>query len=268
MGLGQGSGWAPAGWTALISTAIICAYKVKEMYTTISAVWFNVIAMLATMMFVDDINQFLRAIEGMSTPKFTDKFIPLNLSVFPRREEREEDEQILNVSIPSPAPNFLVFMQIFMDPAKTIHLKAIYKKGMTWAALSNSAGILTRADRWLSFFFQLRPALTYALEAFCADPKWIEDKQHKIFYACLPKMGINRNILRRTRTLPHAFGGLGMFDLFIEILGRRLHFIWQWWGTDTNVGRVMYAAYEAFMKDHGLAEDVFSKDFEKFSQLT
>lgn len=305
MGLGQGSGWAPAAWTAL-STAIIAAYKVKEMYTTISAVWFNVIVTLAAMMFVDDMNQFLRAFEGMSEGDFIEftqraldiwgslvlatggylkpskchaHFVivyfrngrPVHRQVhppqpfsIPQKGGGRADIECLD---PKSSSKLLGF-HADLHGSGIDHLEAIYEKGMTWAALSNSAGFLTRADRWLSFFFQLRPSLTYALEAFCADPKWIEDKQHKIFYACLSKMGINRNILRRTRTLPHAFGGLGLFDLNIEILGRRLHFIRQWWGTDTNVGRIMHAAYESFMKDHGLAEDVFSKDFEKYGPLS
>ena len=305
MGLGQGSGWAPAGWTAL-STAIICAYKLKKMYTTITAVWFNVIVTLAAMMFVDDMNQFLRAVEGMSENDFIE-FIQRALDIWgslvlatggylkpskchaqlvmvnfrngrphhrqvplpqpfsiPQKGGRRAEIECLD---PESSSKLLGFHADLYGSGKD-HLESIYEKGMTWAALSNSAGFLTRADRWLSFFFQLKPALTYALEAFCADPKLIEDKQHKIFYACLSKMGINRNILRLTRTLPHAFGGLGMFDLVIETLGRRLHFIRQWWGTDTNVGRVLYAAYEAFMKDHGLAEDIFSKDFEKFGPLS
>ena len=59
-----------------------------------------------------------------------------------------------------------------------------------------------------------------------------------------------------------------MFDLVIETLGRRIHFIRQWWGTDTNVGRALYAAYEAFMKDHGLAGNVFYRDFEKLGPLS
>ena len=133
---------------------------------------------------------------------------------------------------------------------------------------SNTAGYLTRGDRWLSLFHQLYPSMTYAIEALCAQPKWIEDKRHKIFYASLSRLGVNRNIIRLARTLPYEFGGLGLVDLGIETLGRRLHFIRQWWGTDTNVGRILYAGYEAFMKGHGLAGNVFSRNFKTLRPLS
>ena len=257
-------------------------------------------------MFVDDMNQFLRAIAGMSEHDFIE-FIQRALDLWgslvlatggylkpskchaqfvivefrkgrpvykqvdlsqpfsiPQKEGRRAEIGCLD---PTSSSKLLGFHADLFGTGKD-HLKSIFEKGMLWATLSNSSGYLTRADRWLSFSFQLRPALTYALEAFCADPRWIEAKQHQIFYACLSRMGINKNILRLTRTLPHSFGGLGMFDLVIETLGRRIHFIRQWWGTDTNVGRALYAAYEAFMKDHGLAGNVFSRDFGKLGPLS
>ena len=305
MGLGQGSGWAPPGWSAL-STAVMCAYRVKEFYTTIAVAWFNLLVTVAAMMFVDDMNQFLRAMEGMNDDDFIE-FIQRALDLWghlvlatggylkpskchvqfvlvafrhgrpyyrqitleqpfsiPQKDGQRADIECLD---PAKSSRLLGFDADLFGSGKD-HVDALFEKGMTWAARSNTAGYLTRGDRWLSLFHQLYPSMTYAIEALCAQPKWIEDKQHKIFYASLSRLGVNRNIIRLARTLPYEFGGLGLFDLVIETLGRRLHFLRQWWGTDTNVGRILYAGYEAFMKGHGLAGNVFSRNFKKLRPLS
>jgi len=63
------------------------------------------------------------------------------------------------------------------------------------------------------------------------------------------------------------YQGLGMFDLNVDNLGLRIHFLRQHWGIPSPIGNILRQGYEAFLMDVGLNGNIFTRDFERLGQL-
>ena len=59
-----------------------------------------------------------------------------------------------------------------------------------------------------------------------------------------------------------------MFDLNIERLGRKVFFLRRHWNTPEVMGQMLKHAYEVFQVDVGLDGNVFTRNFERLSQLS
>ena len=80
-------------------------------------------------------------------------------------------------------------------------------------------------------------------------------------------MGVNRKMRREMRTLPKKYGGLGYFDLNIDNLGERFHFIARHWDLPTATGKTLRQAYETFRLSVGLGGNIFERDYSDLGKL-
>ena len=69
------------------------------------------------------------------------------------------------------------------------------------------------------------------------------------------------------RTLPKKYGGLGYFDLNIDNLGERFHFIARHWDLPTATGKTLRQAYETFRLSVGLGGNIFERDYSHLGKL-
>ena len=137
----------------------------------------------------------------------------------------------------------------------------ISDKGTVWTSRLNSDAHISKRDAWKSFFFQLQPSLSYSIVTVSADPKSLAKAQSDIFHDSLSRLGVNQKIDTSIRTLPHRYGGLGMFDLNILCAGAKLHFVRSFWNTFTPEGDHLCQSYETFLMDVGLGGNIFSRNY-------
>ena len=63
------------------------------------------------------------------------------------------------------------------------------------------------------------------------------------------------------------YGGLGYFNLNIDSLGDRFHFITCHWDLPTAAGQTLRHAYEIFRISVGLGGNIFERDFKHLGEL-
>ena len=69
------------------------------------------------------------------------------------------------------------------------------------------------------------------------------------------------------RTLLKKYGGLGYFDLNIDNLGERFHFIACHWDLPSATGKTLQQAYETFRLSVGLGGNIFERDYSHLGKL-
>ena len=69
------------------------------------------------------------------------------------------------------------------------------------------------------------------------------------------------------RTMTKKYGGLGYFDLNIDNLGDRFHFISCHWDLPSATGQTLRHAYETFRISVGLGGHIFERDFDHLGKL-
>ena len=72
---------------------------------------------------------------------------------------------------------------------------------------------------------------------------------------------------REMRTITKKYGGLGFFDLNMDNLGERFHFISSHWDLPTATGQTLRHAYEMFRISVGLGGNIFERDYIRFGKL-
>ena len=306
MGEGQGSGAAPPTWTT-ISTVMIRILKKYGFHSPIRGSWSDAALHILTILFVDDIDMLLAALQSQSNddflvmiqdaisewgrivmvtggylkqvkcqvalaivefvdgkPSLANKASLADITyTIPTKEGGAESIKVLG---PNDKVEALGITTDLVNSG-THHLAEIEKKTLDWISRLNSSRIITKAGAWLSFFHQLKPRILYAIDCLSAPPKDVDATMNRLYYRCLSKLGVNRNIRREARYLPKEWGGLGMFLLNIENLGARCLLILNHWGKQSEVGKALQTSYEVFRTDTGLGGNIFACNFDVLGHL-
>ena len=131
----------------------------------------------------------------------------------------------------------------------------------------NSSGYFNRTDVRQSLSSQFHPKLKWSIACFSYDPKKIDKALHRVYHQTMGIMGVSRKMNREMRTITKKYGGLGYFDLNIDNLGERFHFITSHWDLPTATGQTLRLAYEMFRISVGLGGDIFERDFSLLGDL-
>ena len=59
------------------------------------------------------------------------------------------------------------------------------------------------------------------------------------------------------------FQGLGMFNLNVDGLGARIHFLKHNWGLNTAAGHLLWHAFGVFQMEVGLDGNIFTRNYDK-----
>ena len=81
-------------------------------------------------------------------------------------------------------------------------------------------------------------------------------------------MGVNRHIKKCLRTLPQAFGGVGLLSMPVEHTISAINMLVQHLGTLTIVGKKMRASLEALQLEIGSTGNPLEMDFSIYGALT
>ena len=264
MGMGQGSGGSNPGCT-LTFAPLVAAYKKRDYHSNMTCAYSGLILSLAAIIYVDDTDLLLRSKKHHSHEEFFSfiqdalnfwgmlvlatggvlkqkksrvavalfKFSDgrarlLQPRAFPKLQFQIPQKGNTSVPIPTVGPDkdikSLGFTNDLRNSGKH-QVKQIEKMGKEWVTNMNTSRYLRRGDVRLSLSSQLRPKLNWSIACLSSDPKKLDETVHGFFYNSMSRMGCNRNMRREMRQLPKKYGGLGYFDLNIDNLGDRFHFI-------------------------------------------
>jgi hypothetical protein len=306
MGLVQGSGAAPAAWTA-ISTVMLAAYKFKGFGAHFMSGWSGVVLSIAALLNVDDTDLLHRYPEFISSEN--DFFQRVQTGTyywatllqatggnlkpekcywcllsyrFIRGEAKLKSLWEINqyhLRIPQPNSEEVVIQ--LKDPSKasevlgvwsspagsgTAHLDHMIAKGRKWGNCVLNSP-LQPAEVWQSFKTQALPSVKYGLIALMSTRQEVNDAFAAWYYSFLPALGVNRNITKEWRTLPTRYQGLGLPQMSQEKLAISLQYLQQHWGTTEPTGQSLHCVFELVQLEVGLAGNFLHHAYPVYGRL-
>ena len=116
------------------------------------------------------------------------------------------------------------------------HVTSMTANGEGWLDRLQAKPLPTK-DAWLSFFMQLYPGMSWGLPTVIMPPNKIEQEFQRLYYKCLPKLGVNWCITREWRMLSLRYLGFGMPNMAVNFLARNMFFYSEHLGLSGNRGR-------------------------------
>ena len=130
-----------------------------------------------------------------------------------------------------------------------------------------SKGHLPARYAWVSYKLKLWPGIRYGL-AIMATPLKVAKKLLSVYhFRMLSFLGVNRNIKKEWRTLPRAFGGIGLFSFPVEQTICCLNVLVQHFGVPSVLGKKFKASLEAMQLEAGLNVNPLTCPYKKYGSL-
>jgi hypothetical protein len=306
MGLIQGSGAAPAAWTA-ISTLMLAAYKSKGYGALFASAWSGVVLSIAALLYVDDTDllhtcptditteyeffsrvqtathywaTLLQATGGNLKPEkcywylLSYKFVQGRALLKPLREINH-----FQLKLPQPQSEDVIIQ--LKDPTEAsevlgvwtsltssgiTQLKHMISKGQKWGNRVLHSP-LQPAEVWHSFKTQALPSVKYGLLPLMSSRQEVDKTFSSWYYSLLPALGVNRNIAKAWRTLPQQYQGLGLPQMSLEKLAVSLHYLQRHWGTQQSTGKFLRCVFELCQLETGLAGNFLNRDYNTYGCL-
>jgi len=127
---------------------------------------------------------------------------------------------------------------------KHLH-EVILKKYRIWLNRSKN-GHLPTAFNWKSYLFKLWPGMTYGLATLATPTHQVINILDNLDYEALPLLGVVRTIKKEWRSLPQAFGGIGLRNVAIEQFVGWINMLLQYFGATTSLGLKITASLEFY----------------------
>ena len=135
------------------------------------------------------------------------------------------------------------------DDTKHIEEKVL-KRVKVWVERTTN-GHLPARFAWVSYKFKLWPGMRYGLATLATPLRVAQGLLRGVERSMLPFLGVNRNIKRGWRTLPRAFGGVGLLSFPVEQMICWLNMIVQHFGVPSTLGKKFRASLEALQLEIG-----------------
>ena len=144
--------------------------------------------------------------------------------------------------------------------------KVVGEKMKTWIQRTRN-GHLPTSYAWKSYLWKLWPGLRYGLATLGTSLVDIEQALVRQQYELLPLLGVNRNIRRQWRTIPRAFGGVGLLNLTIEQTIGWINMFLQHYGLDSVLSRKFKVSLEILQLEIGCAGCPLDERFAQYGHL-
>ena len=303
-GLGQGSKAAPASWLQL-SSMIINAFKSSGLSSLIIDPITGKITRLVGCLFVDDTDLYgmhhemkrvaeilflaqlcvdlwsalLRATGGdiKDAKSFMYLISYLCENGIWRYETKEERPAVIYLSTESgPQP---LHRKEIDEAEQTLgvyhcpsgghrqHLTTLGDRGTLWVNNMKNAS-LPSGSIMKSYQFQLWAGLRYGLGTLTNTIEAAEGCLSNIDTQLLPLLGVNRNITKDWRTIPTAFGGVGLLSLPVEQLISRINIFSLHYGEQTIIGQKLLCSLHLLQLQIGTNTNPLTLPYEKWGHLT
>ena len=276
-GLGQGSKAAPASWLQL-STMIINAYRAQGHGATFEDPVTKTLSKSIGCVYVDDTDIYtagpqldtieqvvqvtrqavpcwsrsLSATGGALKSSKSGWYLIAYENIDGNWVEREVPYDLV-VPLPEPEGDTIITRHDMSEAIKSLgvftspvagheqHLEYICTRVNEWL-IKVKNGHLPAALAWMSYTFQLWSGVRYGLGTLT------NSLHHAIIcldgtdFKMLSFLGVNRNIRKGWRRLPHLFGGIGLFSLPIEQHICRVNLFCQHFGSPSTIGQKLLAS--------------------------
>ncbi len=303
-GLGQGSKAAPASWLQL-SSMIVNAFKSSGLSSSIIDPITGKITRSVGCLFVDDTDLYgmhhemkrvaeilflaqlcvdlwsalLRATGGdiKDAKSFMYLISYLCENGTWRYETKEEQPAVIYLSTESgPQP---LHRKEIDEAERTLgvyhcpsgghrqHLTTLRDRGTLWVNNMKNAS-LPSGSIMKSYQFQLWAGLRYGLGTLTNTIEAAEGCLSNIDTQLLPLLGVNRNITKEWRTIPTAFGGVGLLSLPVEQLISRINIFSLHYGEQTIIGQKLLCSLHLLQLQIGTNTNPLTLPYEKWGHLT
>ena len=147
------------------------------------------------------------------------------------------------------------------------HLKEnVVGKLETWITRTRN-GRLPSSLAWRSYLWKLWPGLRYGLATLGTPIDMLDTILGRQQFEVLPLLGVNRNIRRQWRTIPQAFGGVGLFNISIEQTIGWINMFLQHYGMDSTLGGKFRASMEALQLEIGCLGCPLETNYDRYGPL-
>ena len=307
-GLGQGAGWAPSTFTATSTLNLNAYRTMGHGTEFKSAWTTERVFLLAAILYVDDGDLLEVALPGVTDDEFIEQvqqavydwgklaqalggylkqkkcfsyFVSYKFHQGVAKLKKLREWKQTHLLIPQPGGRDMVPIPI-LDPAEskeklgvllnpagkfTDQRAAMKKTGLDWAAALRTNHV-TPNQGWKYFDAQLKPKLYWGLVAMSDDPTKLEEEIHRVFYQVLSPLRVNQHITREYRMMLPEHQGLGMFNINVDCLGKKISYMRRNWLCGTSVSNLLFHAYQTFRVDLGLGGHIFQANYEKFKKLS
>lgn len=148
----------------------------------------------------------------------------------------------------------------------TTHVKALCAKGSDWVDNLKTKP-LARRDAWFSYRLQLCHGMSWGLVTVVMPIKKMDKLFQSFNFEALNPLGIHRNITTEYRMMPEMYGGLEMTNFVLRSFADKIFFLQRHWGFGGATASAMMFAYEAFLIEVGLYDNIFLLDYNQLSCL-
>ena len=301
-GLCQGNGMAPAGWTMIAAVLMHC-YKKEGFGSEITSPISKTLTTFMGNMFVDDTNLDVigpawrdsRAIYQEvqeSTHMWGDLLCCTGGALKPEKcfwylvdyECKEGEWQYtdmvdweLNVPLPdgteAPIKQRSVYdceetLGVWSCPAGTEdkQYEKILGRMEKWHGRTIN-GHLPAKFAWVSYRLKLWPGIRYGLATMATPLKTASSLLSNYHYHMLSYLGVNKNIKKQWRTLPRAFGGIGLFSFPAEQTICCLNMLVQHFGVPSILGQKFRASLECMQLEVGVNVNPLTVSYAIYGEL-
>ena len=305
MGLGQGNGMAPPGFTSM-NTLMINGYNSLGHGVELASAWSGLLFILSAVIFVDDTDLLHMAEKFMTEEEFilkvqlaTDDWAGIvnatGGSLKPPKcfwymiapiwnkgvPQLKTLAQLPSTPVTIPQPDGTRVPITLKDPSMaerklgiyfapngdfSAHVDYIVKSGLHHSSCLKIHPIPPREAR-MSIDLVLVPKILYGAVTLSHPPAKLEKAFQSIYYKLLPSMGVNRCITKPYRMLPEKYQGLALPNPNIWVLAAKLILIREHWELDTTMGNMLTHAYQTFQMEVGLGGNIFGKCFKSLGHL-
>jgi hypothetical protein len=146
------------------------------------------------------------------------------------------------------------------------HLTMLQDCGLKWVNNMKNAN-LPSGSIMMSYLFQLWAGLRYGLGTLTNSIDAAKECLSGIEVQLLPLLGVNRNITKEWRTLPCAYGGVGLLSLPVEQLIARLNILSLHYGEQTIIGQKLQCSLHLLQLQIGTNTNPLLLSYSKWGHL-
>jgi hypothetical protein len=139
----------------------------------------------------------------------------------------------------------------------------ITKRVEKWTTRTGN-GHLPAKYAWMSYKMKLWPGIRYGLATMATPLAIAATLLSSYHYRMLSFLGVNRHFKRERRTLPRAFGGVGLFSFSIEHAICMINMLVQHFGVPSVLGKKFSASLETLQLDAGLDGNPLQADYDRY----
>jgi hypothetical protein len=147
------------------------------------------------------------------------------------------------------------------------HINHMVQKDLNWVDCLRTKPV-SCSNAWLSFYFQLFPAISWGLVTVCMQPAKLNKKLQRVYKRALPFLGVNWKIKQEWRTLLEMYQGLSLPNFPLMALSEKVSFLFGNWGFHGQApSDALAMAFQNFLVEVGLYGSPLDWNYKDYGHL-